>query len=115
MSGSLWTRPAALAAAVPLLLLGACGGEEPPIRSTAKDKDTNPECRTADTGDAKPAASLQAAVGPYREPGQTFRITERVSGTAEVQLGGDDGGVPDGVVTLVKTQSGWVVTSVRSC
>ena len=115
MTGFTWTRPAVLAAAVPLVLLSACGGDEPPARTTAKDKDTNPSCETMGTVEAKPAPSLQSAVDAYREPGQTFRIAERVSGTAEVQLGGNKTGLSDSVVTLVKTEDGWVVTSVKRC
>ena len=115
MNSSTWTRPAALAAVVPLLWLGGCGGDEPPSRTKAKDQDTNPSCTTEGTVEAQPASSLEAAVEPYREPGHTFRVAERVSGTAEIQLGGKNGNPPDVVVTLVKTAEGWVVTSVRRC
>jgi hypothetical protein len=115
VSGFSWSRPAVLVATVPLLLLSACGGDEPPARTTAKDQDTNPSCETVGTVEAKPAPSLQSAVDAYREPGQTFTIAERVSGTAEVQLGGNKAGLSDSVVTLVKTEDGWVVTSVRRC
>ena len=104
-----------LLAAVPLLLLGACGDDEPPKRVAPKDMDDNPSCTTDGTVDAKPAASLEAAVQAYREPGHSFRLTEKVSNTAEVQLGGEDGGLADVVVTLVRTKQGCVVTSVRRC
>ena len=111
----MWSRPAVVVAALPLLLLGACGGDEPPKRAPASEADDNPDCQTEGTVEAQPAASLQAAVEPYREPGHTFRIAERVSNTAEVQLGGDGAGLSDAAVTLVKTGRGWVVTSVRRC
>jgi hypothetical protein len=105
-------RQAALVAVTPLLLT-ACGSDEPPTRS--KDIEPGPTCRTEGTIEAQPASSLEAAVAPYREPGDELRIAKRFGDTAEVELsGGTQGEVPS-KVTLVRTEQGWVATSVVRC
>ena len=105
-------RPEILLASAPLLLLGACGGDAPahPPKATP-----GPTCTTEGTVQSKPASSLEEAVAPFREPGQTLRIAEKVGGTAEVQLSGNGGGAPDARITLVHTGQGWVVTSITRC
>ena len=103
----------ALLVAVAPLLLTACGGDEPPTRS--KDIEPGPTCATTGTVEAKPVAELEAAVAPYREPGDKLRIAERFGSTAEVELSGDgQEGIPT-TVSLVKTGQGWVVTAVVRC
>jgi hypothetical protein len=97
----------ALLVAAGTLLLAACGDDEPPTRS--KDIEPGTTCRTEGTIEAQPASSIQAAVEPFREPGDKLRIAERFGDTAEVQLGGAV------AVTLVRTGQGWVVTSVVRC
>ncbi len=99
--------------AVTPLLLTACGGDEPPVRS--KDIEPGPTCATTGTIEAKPVAELEAAVEPYREPGDSLRIAERFGSTAEVELSGDGQNELPTTVSLVKTGRGWVVTAVVRC
>ena len=106
-------RGAALVAAASLLLLTACGGDEPPTRM--KDVRAGPTCKTTGTVEAKPAGSLRAAVAPYVEPGHKVEIEERFSDTAEVQLRSGASGPTPARVSLVRTGEGWVVTAVVRC
>ena len=106
-------RAAVLLAAIPLLLLTGCGDDEKPTRS--KDIEPGPTCRTEGTVEAQPAASLEAAVAPYRDAGDNLRIAERFGDTAEIQLRAGDTDRVSASVSLVKTGRGWVVTSVVRC
>ena len=112
MTGPMSIRRAVLVAVAPLLLT-ACGGDEPPTRS--KDIEPGPACATTGTVEAKPVPELEAAVAPYREPGDKLRITERFGDTAEVELSSPCQDELPSRVTLLKTGRGWVVTSVIRC
>ncbi len=107
------SRSAVLLAAAPLVLLGACGGDEP--KAPAPKAAPGPTCQTEGTVESQPASSLLDAVAPFREEGQELVIAEKVAGTAQIQLDGDGADVPDATVTLVHTGRGWVVTSITRC
>jgi hypothetical protein len=98
------------AALLATLALAGCGGDEKP---RVKTPEPGPTCRTEGTVEAQPAASLEAAVEPYNTSGLSVRIAQRVSGTAIVQL--KDGETVSTVITLVRTQEGWAVTSIARC
>lgn len=106
-------RVPALVAAAPLVLLSACGGDEPPTRP--QDIEAGPTCKTTGTIEAEPARNLRAAVEPYLEPGHKLEIQERFADTAEVRLDSGQAGPDPATVTLVKTGQGWVVTSISRC
>ena len=100
---------AVLALAAPLLL-SACGDDPKPKAPAAGQ-----ECPTDGTINAQPVPTIREAVEPYMEPGHKFRIAERFSDTATVQLRADQGGLTPVVITLVKTAEGWTTTSVARC
>jgi hypothetical protein len=102
-------RNAALVLAVPFLL-GGCGGDE---ATRVRTPDAGPTCTTDGTIGADPAPTLKAAVAPFQQPGQSLRISEKLTGTATVQL--KDGPKVTAVVTLVHTDDGWAATSIARC
>jgi hypothetical protein len=102
-------RGIALLLAVPLLVSG-CGGGDAPARVRT---DPGPTCTTEGTVKTQAAPSLRAAVAPFRESGQTIRISEKLTGTATVQL--KEGRAVAAVITLVHTGDGWAATTVARC
>ena len=103
-------RARLLVLVAPLLVLAACGDDPKPKAPAAGQA-----CPTEGTIEAPPVPTIREAVEPYMQSGHKFRLAERVSDTATVQLRADKSEVTPVVVTLVKTADGWAATSVARC